>query len=163
MAALELQDVAEDGSWVRVRPKTAAASWRRLSKRVDDAPGLPVRETLAAHRKRAASLGRSLLFPGPDGAPRPTRDVSAALKAAAAALGFEGRVSAHSARKGAALEALFAGAPIPVIQAYGGWASSDTLQFYLAEAVRRSTSVLQVVPEGHGEGGSAGKQTRFVY
>ena len=56
------------------------------------------------------------------------------------------------------MEALFAGAPIPVIQAYGGWARGDTLQFYLAEAVRRSTSVFQVVLKGH-KGAAIGKET----
>lgn len=74
-----------------------------------------------------------------------TDAISRALADAAKALGFKQRVSAHSGRKGAAIEALFAGAPLPVIQAFGGWKSVDTLQSRLAEGVRRSSSVFQVV------------------
>ena len=152
IAALELQDVAEDGSWVRVRPKTSAATWRRLVKRVDDAPGLPARSLVKAYRLRAANRGQRLLWEDEErGGVRPTASISSALKDAARALGFGGRVTAHSARKGAALEALFAGAPLPVIQAFGGWARVDTLQAYLAEGVRRASSVLQVVLGGRGE------------
>ena len=152
IAALELQDVAEDGSWVRVRPKTSAATWRRLVKRVDDAPGLPARSLVKAYRLKAVQKGRALLWEDEGaGGVRSTASISGALMDAARALGFEGRVSAHSARKGAALEALFAGAPLPVIQAFGGWARVDTLQAYLAEGVRRSSSVLQVVLGGQGE------------
>ena len=75
----------------------------------------------------------------------------------AEALGYEGRVSAHSARKGSALEALFAGAPLPVIQAFGGWARADTLQAYLAEGVRRASSVLQIVLGAEGSKGEGGE------
>ena len=62
IAALELQDVAEDGSWVGVRPKTSAATWRRMEKRVDNAPGLPARELVRFYRQDAAKHKRSLLW-----------------------------------------------------------------------------------------------------
>ena len=147
IASLTTEDVAKDGSWVRVRPKPWAATWKRLLKRVDDAPGLPVRAILMAYRQRAMKRGLSLLWGLGDGASGVwrTEAISKALAATASSLGFNLRVSAHSGRKGAALEALFAGAPMPVIQAFGGWKRLDTLQAYLAEGVRRSSSVFQVV------------------
>ena len=147
IAALEPLDVSPDGSWIRIRPKTFAGTWKRLIKRVDDAPGLPVRAILMAYRQRAMKRGLSLLWGLGDGASGVwrTEAISKALAAAASSLGFKLRVSAHSGRKGAALEALFAGAPMPVIQAFGGWKRLDTLQAYLAEGVRRSSSVFQVV------------------
>ena len=151
IAALELQDVAEDGSWVGVRPKTSAATWRRMEKRVDNAPGLPARELVRFYWQDAAKHKRSLLWEDEgSGGIRPTQAISVSLKGAAKALGYEGRVTAHSAREGSALEALHAGTPIPVIQAFGGWASADSLQYYLAEGVRRTSSVFQVVL-GRGE------------
>ena len=147
VASLGVEDVAQDGSWVRVRPKTWAATWRRLLKRVDNAPGLPVRDILKTYRSRALRRGSSLLWGAGERASGVwgTDAISRALADAAKALGFKQRVSAHSGRKGAALEALFAGAPLPVIQAFGGWKSVDTLQSRLAEGVRRSSSVFQVV------------------
>lgn len=147
IASLTTEDVAKDGSWIRVRPKTFAATWKRLLKRVDNAPGLPVRDILKKYRARALKRRSPLLW----SVAEEVRDVwrtdaiSKALAGAASSLGFNQRVSAHSARKGAALEALFAGAPLPVIQAFGGWHCIDSLQAYLAEGVRRSSSVFQVV------------------
>ena len=72
VVALELHDVAEDGSWVRVRPKISAATWRRLSKKVDNAPGLPVRGMLVKRREMAARRGRLLLYPDEGGGVRTT-------------------------------------------------------------------------------------------
>ena len=152
IASLTTEDVAKDGSWIRVRPKTFAATWKRLLKRVDNAPGLPVRDILKRYRARALKRRSPLLW----SVAEEVRDVwrtdaiSKALAGAASSLGFNQRVSAHSARKGAALEALFAGAPLPVIQAFGGWHCIDSLQAYLAEGVRRSSSVFQVVLGGRG-------------
>ena len=121
IASLGVEDVAQDGSWVRVRPKTWAATWRRLLKRVDNAPGLPVRDILKTYRSRALRRGSSLLWGAGERASGVwgTDAISRALAGAARALGFKQRVSAHSGRKGAAIEALFAGAPLPVIQAFG--------------------------------------------
>ena len=55
------------------------------------------------------------------------------------------RLTAHTARKGAAVEALMRGVPLPVIQALGGWKDLNTLQAYIGEAVRRTTSLIDIL------------------
>ena len=47
------------------------------------------------------------------------------------------RVSSHSARKGAATEAVLAGLPPVAIQAYGLWKEAGALQKYVGEALRQ--------------------------
>ena len=47
------------------------------------------------------------------------------------------RVSSHSARKGAATEAVLAGLPLVAIQAYGLWKEAESLQKYVGEVLRQ--------------------------
>ena len=100
------------------------------------------------------------MFTEKRGRPPSTASVTERLKRLTRKLGLAARITAHSARKGAAIEALLAGVPIPVIQALGGWRSADTLQAYVGEAVRRTIPLLRFW--GRGEEERAGGRTRKV-
>ena len=80
-----------------------------------------------------------------DKRPPTTAQVTTRLKRLSARLGFGMRISAHSARKGAAVEAVLAGVPLPVVQALGGWKDINTLQAYVGEALRRTVPWLEIL------------------
>ena len=153
VAELEAEDVAADGSLVSLRPKTAAATWLKLAKGVSDRAGLRAAERLRRYRREAIGCRRKYLFTEKRGRPPSTASVTERLKRVTRKLGLAARITAHSARKGAAVEALLAGVPIPVIQALGGWRSADTLQAYVGEAVRRTIPLLEILGKRGGEKG----------
>ena len=74
-----------------------------------------------------------------------TTEVTVTLKSIARLLGMKCRITAHSARKGAAVSALLRGVPIPIIQAFGAWKSLESLQYYIGKAVREKLCWLDVV------------------
>lgn len=145
IVALEVDNVAADGSTLALRPKTGAKTWRRLTKCVSNTRGLRAADKLRKYRQEAIKAGRKELFVTRKGRQLETTKITARLKRASKKLGIAARITSHSARKGAAVEALLAGVPVPVIQALGGWKDINTLQAYLGEAVRRTTSVLDVL------------------
>lgn len=153
VAALEVGHVAPDGSSLSLRPKTGARTWLGLVKRVSNAPGLRAADILAGRREEARKRGHKLLFRGAGGGPPTTSSISAHLRRIAEGLGIPARITAHSARKGAAVEAVLAGVPLPIVQALGGWRDINSLQAYIGEAVRRSTSLMQCL-----EGGGGGQE-----
>lgn len=150
IAALEVENVAADGNTISVRPKTGAKTWLRLTKCVPSARGLRAAERLQHHREAAKRERRKLLFPGQDGKLQATAAITARLRRASKKLGIGERITSHSARKGAAVEAVLQGVPLPVVQALGGWRDLNTLQAYIGEAIRRSTSLMQIL-EGRGQ------------
>lgn len=152
IAALGVENVARDGSALALRPKTGARTWVRLTKRVTNAGGLEAADRLRMQREAAAKQGRTGVFADMKGRIPTTATITRRLKEVARKVGIEARITAHSARKGAAVEALLAGVPLPVIQALGGWRSLDTLQAYVGEALRRTTPLMDIL-EGKGEGG----------
>lgn len=145
VAALEVENTAQDGTMIAVRPKTSAKTWLRLRKRVPDTAGFRAANKVREYRRRAIKQGRRTLFRGRGRKPPSTSSITALLKRITAKVGIRARITAHSARKGAAVEALLAGVPLPVIQALGGWSDVNTLQAYIAEAIRRSTSLMGVL------------------
>lgn len=145
IVALETGDVAPEGDMIAIRPKTGAKTWLRLRKRVVDTGGLQAAERLARRRSEALQEGRKALFVGRSGERQTTAAITAKLKRVSRRLGAGTRLTAHSARKGAAVEALLAGVPLPVIQALGGWRDLNTLQAYIGEAVRRTTSLMTLL------------------
>lgn len=151
IAALEIENVARDGSTLALRPKTGAKTWVRLTKRVTNAGGLAAADRLRHRREVATKQGQTCVFADRRGRIPPTATITRRLKEVARKVGIDARITAHSARKGAAVEALLAGVPLPVIQALGGWKSLDTLQAYVGEAVRRTTPLMDIL-ECKGEG-----------
>lgn len=150
IAALEVGNVARDGGAIALRPKTSAKTWRRLVKRVSNAKGLRAADKLVRYREEARRRGRRCLFAGAKDRPVVTASVTRRLRKLGKRLGGGLRITAHSARKGAAVEAVLAGTPLPIVQALGGWANINTLQAYVGEAIRRTTSLADVL-EGKGE------------
>ena len=145
VATLEVENVSRDGETISVRPKTGAKTWRRLVKKVANTAGLQAATKLEKYREEAIQGGRRCLFVGAGGEPPTTSAITSHLKKLGRKLGSRTRLTAHSARKGAAVEAVLSGVPLPVIQALGGWSDVNTLQAYIGEAIRRSISVEEVI------------------
>lgn len=156
IAALGVEDVAPDGSSLALRPKTQARTWQRLCKRVTNAPGLRAADILLGYREAARRKRRGNLFAGAGGGPPTTSAITGHLRKLGKRLGIPARITSHSARKGAAVTAVLAGVPLPIVQALGGWRDINSLQAYIGEAVRRSTSLMQCL-EGGGGGGGQGQ------
>lgn len=154
IAALEVGDVVGDGEAIDVRPKTGAREWSKLRKRVSSG-GLRAAEILARHKRQARENGKKLIFGDEDDKPPTTAEVTIYLKRLSARLGVDKRISAHSARKGAAVEAVLAGVPLPVVQALGGWRDINTLQAYIGEALRRTVPWMEAAGTGTGLTGKA--------
>ena len=151
IASLEVRHVAPDGEHLALRPKTGARTWQRLVKRVANTPSLRAADILWRRREEARRGGFRFVFRSGRDWPPSTASITGHLRDVTRRLGIPARVTAHSARKGTAVEALLAGVPLPVIQALGGWRDINTLQAYIGEAVRRTTSLLYDL-EGTGRG-----------
>lgn len=149
VAALEVADVSRDGGEISVRPKTLARSWRRIVKRVTDLGHIRAATILRRRRETAIRSCSPLLFPSRKEGKQPLSSsaVSQRLRKVLRKLGSTLRVTAHSGRKGAALEALLSGVPIVAIQSFGAWKDLRTLELYVGEAVRRNVSLGDVLAE----------------
>lgn len=145
IVALNVENVAEDGSALSLRPKTGAKTWLRLTKRVTNREEVDAADRLARWREEAAKQGKTGIFTNRQGVYPTTATITRRLKKVTEKVGVKTRVTAHSARKGAAVEAVLAGVPMPVIQALGGWKDLNTLQAYIGESVRRSTPLLEIL------------------
>ena len=145
--ALRTSDVEEDGRGISIRTKTSTATYQRHFKRVTDSKSLFPTQILRRRRQEAILNGRSLLFSAAEDSDTPlsSSDITGALKQAMRKMGITQRVTAHSGRKGAAVEALIAGASIVSIQALGVWKCVDSLQAYVGKAVRERFSVLDII------------------
>lgn len=161
IAVLGVEDVAPDGSSLTLRPKTQARTWQRLCKRVTNAPGLRATDILLRYREAARKKRRGNLFVGAGGSPPTTSAITGHLRKLGKRLSIPARITSHSARKGAAVTAVLAGVPLPIVQALGGWRDINSLQAYIGEAVRRSTSLMQLL-EGGG-GGQKGDKWRAAH
>lgn len=160
VAALEVKDVSQDGHAAVVRPKTGARTWKKLVKKVANSGRLRAADKLADYRREAVKQGRERLFVGTRGKPLTTSLITARLKRLGKRLGCETRLTAHSARKGAAVEAVLAGTPLPVLQALGGWSDINSLQAYVGEAIRRTVSLFEVLRARSGRVRSKGKHRK---
>lgn len=148
IACLQVEDVARDGRTVAVRPKTGAKTWRKLTKRLSSTGGFNAARRLAHYRESARRQGRQNLFVGKGGKPPETASITSHLKRLSRKLGCKARITSHSARKGAAVEALKAGVPLPIIQALGAWKDAGSMQAYIGEAVRKSVSLMDILGRG---------------
>lgn len=141
ISELKVSDVAEDGSHIRIRPKTKAKDWEYFTKCIRDCVGLHPSAILKRRRREAQLMGYNYLFNrGGEDSPIKTEEVSKVLGVLAKKLGIGKKVSAHSARKGAAVDMLLLGIPVVIIKAWGTWARLDTLENYVGRAVREEIS-----------------------
>ena len=149
ISVLTVDNVAVDGCYIMVRPKMAAREWKLYKKCVADVGRLRPATILAERRREAIREGKTYLFAwGEDNdLPPETSQLSSALKSATFKLGVDKRITAHSARKGAAVELLLNGTPIPVIRAWGIWAQLESLEAYLGRTLREEVPLLQFMPE----------------
>lgn len=149
ITSLTIRDVSEDGHHISVRTKTQAATCIRHVKYVSDALGLYPTRVLRSQRTDAILHGRTLLYSARAGEDVPigSSEVTRALKQVTETMGMSCRITAHSGRKGAAVAALLAGAPIVMIQSLGLWRCIDSMQAYLGEALRQGFCVLDLLRE----------------
>ena len=152
ITALRVKDVLEGGTAIDVRTKTMAKTWLKLRKKVSNAKGLRARETLEHYKRVAIKRGKKGLFWNKNNKPVGTPQVSWQLKRVAAKVGYKERISAHSARKGAAVEAVLAGIPLPVVQALGAWKDINSLQAYIGDALRGTMPWLDAIGTRRGQG-----------
>lgn len=122
-------------------------------KKILDGCGLFPKTLLARRRSISSLRGGKFLFSIDDmkGAEtqRTSSEVTRILKGILRKVRLNKRITAHSGRKGGAVEALLVGVPIMVIQAWGLWGSVDTLLSYLGKAVCENCGVLEI-SEGRG-------------
>ena len=147
IVALTVDDVSKDGYFFTVRTKTYAQTWQKHVKKVSDGCGLAPTKILRERRGRALLLSRSLLFSKQEAIDSPitSAEVTAELKRVTKKVHMKCKITSHSGRKGAAVEALIAGVPVVVIQSLGLWKCLDSLQAYLGSALREQFCVLDLL------------------
>ena len=145
---LTVSCVAEDGGYIIVRPKTEAKSWRLFKKCVRDGPSLRPASILRARRREALERGCTYMFNERVelDLPMGTQTVTRALKSLTQKLGIKTRVTAHSARKGSAVELILNGIPLVVVKAWGIWANLDTLEAYIGRTIREEVPLTGLMP-----------------
>ena len=74
-----------------------------------------------------------------------TSTITNSLTSLAEKCGIYRHVTAHSARKGAAAEAMLAEIPLVVVKAMGHWSQVDTLEKYIGESIRRQVGLLPIL------------------
>lgn len=146
IVSLRWWDMEENGSRIEVRTKTDAATERRLVKKVSDWGYIRPTEILIRRRREAVQAGRELLFVGPRwGKSLVASNMTHMLRALIKKMGWLRRISSHNARRGGAVVGIMAGLPLQVIQAFGAWKSADTLQIYIAKAIRNGCCFLDML------------------
>ena len=124
--ALCVEDVQEDGRAIRVVVKTSITTKVAHVKAVEDGLGLEPVRILLERREEAFSLSQYEEAGRGDGFQRGNARPAAPLQA----LRYTPEGHMSQCEEGAATEAVLAGLPVPVVQAYGIWGNS---------AVSRST------------------------
>ena len=144
---LRIEDVTPDGALIRVRPKTHSKDWKYFYKCVKDVESVRPTHILKWRRECAIREHKKYLFTMKENGDSPvtTQQVTSALKGLTRKFGMKERITAHSARKGAAVEVLFAGAPLVAIKAWGVWSQLDSLEAYLGKTIRQQVPVLQFI------------------
>lgn len=142
ISALTVDDVFDGGRTISIRPKTQARTCKRQVKRVTDIGFIRAATFVEQRRNTAIRKGRRILFSSRRNADSPISSsaVSGLLKKIMKKIRSTRRVTAHSARKGAAVEALLSGLPVVTIQSFGGWQDMGTLERYLGDSLRRNVA-----------------------
>lgn len=132
---------------ISLRPKMNAGTELRITKYVTNTPGLRAVDILRKYKEEAIKQGRKHLFKGLRGKPPETHEITMLLKKVTGKLKISNRITSHSARKGAAVEAVLAGVPLPVVQALGDWKDINSLQVYIGDSIRRCTALLGILKD----------------
>lgn len=144
--SLKVEDVTRDGHFISIRSKTHAATWIKQTKCVEDSVILKPSVMLKRARFNAIAANRTLLFFNrSNNSQLSTGEVTNALKRISRKIGWNKRITAHSARRGAAVEAVMARVPPLVIQSLGTWSDINTMQIYIGNAVRERFGLLQML------------------
>lgn len=143
IAGLRARDVDNRGGIIRVRPKTTARTWRLVTKKVCNGAGLEARSIVRTYESKAIGGPEDLLFKSQSGKVWESARIRDLLKSAVQKMGLDIRLTTHAARKGAAVESVMSGAPLPLVQAWGAWESMDSLQDYVGKALRIRISPLE--------------------
>ena len=161
IADLQVEDVEEDGKSVWILPKTHGKEGLKVKKTIKGDRILHPVKFLKERRKRAVEKGKKFLFRASDrmDTGMTTDVISNALKDLAGKMGLELRVTAHSARKGAATEAILKGIPDSVVMALGVWKQADSLQNYVADSIRTQSPLLSLFGDDGSEGDSNGDKS----
>ena len=101
-------------------------------------------EILLRRKKEAEKEGRKVVFTL-DKSVLPTATISNALMKVAGRTQLNRHVTSHSARKGAATEAVLAGVPLTVVKSMGHWMQIDTLEKYIGDTIRRQVALLPFI------------------
>ena len=152
IARITRNDVLEDGSAIRITPKTEGATANTIVKCVRGWGVIRPENMLRKREEEAGKEGKTFVFTlskESDSVIR-TNVITKALMELALKCGLKGHITAHSARKGAAAEAILAGIPPVVVKAMGYWAQIDTLEKYIGDTVRRQVALLPVLAGGSG-------------
>ena len=128
---------------IRIRPKTTARTWKFVTKKVANIAGLEAKNIIREYEARVEKGPEDLLFKNQPGGVLEAARVRDQLRRVVVKLGMNLRLTTHAARKGAAVESVLAGAPLPVVQAWGSWESIDSLQDYVGKAIRVAISPLE--------------------
>ena len=152
--ALCVEDVQEDGRAIRVVVKTSITTKVAHVKAVEDGLGLEPVRILLRRREEAVRHRRPFLFPSTrkQGEAMASNEATHGLQLLSKHCGIPQRVTCHSARKGAATEAVLAGLPVPVVQAYGIWGNSSSLEKYVGETLRQRFPFLRTLEAAAREG-----------
>lgn len=162
---LKVSHVSPKCDTISIRPKMKAGTELRITKFVTNTPGLKAVDILRKYKEEAIEQGRRNLFKGIKGKPPETPEITRMLKKVTDKLKMDERITSHSARKGAAVEAVLAGVPFPVIQALGDWKDINSLQSYIGDSIRKSTALLGILRDKDTKGKKKertkrGKKTR---
>ena len=149
---LKVSHVSPKGDAISIRPKMNAGTEVRITKHVSNTPGLKAANMLRKYKEAAIKQGKTYLFEGNKGKPPETPEITRLLKRITKKLSINERITSHSARKGAAVEAVLAGVPLPVVQALGDWKDINSLQAYIGDSIRRSTALLGILREKDAKG-----------
>ena len=160
IAGLRAMDVDRWRGLIRARPNTAARTWRFVTKKVTNTAGLEARNIVREYEAKVEKGPEGLLFKSPSGEVLEAARVRDQLKRVVNKLGMNLRLTTHAARKGAAVESVLAGAPLPMVQAWGSWESIDSLQDYVGKAIRVAISPLEWLDGRAGEMWQGGHRVR---
>ena len=147
ISVLTIDDIYDGGTTISIRPKTYAKTCKRQVKKLTDVGFIRAATFVKQRRNTAIRKGCRLLFSAKENADKPmsSSTVSNLLRRIMKKIRSTKRVTAHSARKGAAVEALLSGLPIVTIQSFGGWQDMRTLERYLGDSVRRNVAWMDLL------------------
>ena len=142
-----VEDVEEEGKFIRVVTKTDAVTKQSHIKAVEDGYGLRPVGVLKRRRHLALQRGRPYLFPSTrnPGTHMDSKEATHGLQLLTRHCAVRQRITCHSARKGAATEAVLAGIPLVVVQGYGLWKGPSSLEKYVGEVFRQRYPFLQTL------------------